>query len=261
MLEWFRNIPPKKHCKFVQLDIVEFYPSISHELLTNAIQFAKNITEISDQTYETIMHAQKALLFDKDAIWTKKGESLFDVTMGSYDGAEICELVGLFLLHEIETKFKDLKLGLYRDDGLGITRGMPGPKQERMNKEIIKLFKSHGLKITIQGNLQQVNFLDVTLDLRNGKFWPFRKPNDVPLYIHKHSNHPPSIIKQLPAMIESRISSISHDEEEFNKAKDEYNTALKKSGFNCNIKFNKQTYNKAPHRQRRVIWFHKQKNG
>ena len=87
------------------------------------------------------MHAQKALLFDKDAIWTKKGESLFDVTMGSYDGAEICELVGLFLLHEIETKFKDIELGLYRDDGLGITRGMPVPKQERVNKEIIKLFQ------------------------------------------------------------------------------------------------------------------------
>ena len=28
----------------------------------------------------------------------KKTESYFDVTMGSYDGAEICELVGIYIL-------------------------------------------------------------------------------------------------------------------------------------------------------------------
>ncbi len=31
--------------------------------------------------------------------------SLFDVTMGSYDGAEICELVGLFILNNLGQKF------------------------------------------------------------------------------------------------------------------------------------------------------------
>ena len=31
--------------------------------------------------------------------------SLFDVTMGSYDGAEICELVGLFVLNNLGQKF------------------------------------------------------------------------------------------------------------------------------------------------------------
>ena len=38
--------------------------------------------------------------------------------------------------------------------------------------------------------------LDVTFDLGNGKSKPYRKPNDDPLYIDRHSNHPPSIIKQ-----------------------------------------------------------------
>ena len=48
----------------------------------------------------------------------KKGESLFDVTMGSHDGAEVCELVGLYLLHQMREKFPLVDFGLYSDDGL-----------------------------------------------------------------------------------------------------------------------------------------------
>ena len=45
---------------------------------------------------------------------------MFDVTMGSFDGAEICDLVGLFLLHDLTKKFGNKFVGLYRDDGLAI---------------------------------------------------------------------------------------------------------------------------------------------
>ena len=31
--------------------------------------------------------------------------------MGSYDGAEVCELVGLFLLSKVKNEFKDLDFG------------------------------------------------------------------------------------------------------------------------------------------------------
>ena len=41
------------------------------------------------------MHASKSLLFNNNSTWIKKNGSLFDVTMGSYDGAEVCELVGI----------------------------------------------------------------------------------------------------------------------------------------------------------------------
>ena len=51
--------------------------------------------------------------------------------------------------------------------------------------------KGHGLKITIQRNLKSVNYLDITLNLTNGLFQPFRKPNDEPLYINtKLTTHP-----------------------------------------------------------------------
>ena len=67
--------------------------------------------------------------------------------------------------------------------------------------------------MTAEANLHVVNFLDVTFDLTTGKYKPYRKPNDNPLYIHKHSNYPPSISKQLPTSINKRISTLSYDKQ------------------------------------------------
>ena len=56
-----------------------------------------------------------------------------------------------------------------------------------------------------------VNYLDVTLNLTTGKYYPFRKPDNNPLYINSKPNHPPSIIRQIPASISTKISSLSCD--------------------------------------------------
>ena len=70
---------------------------------------------------------------------------MFDVTMGSYDGAETCELIGLYMLSLLSPSLKD-KVGLYRDDGLIVSNATP--KQiEKMKKEITRIFKSQELKI------------------------------------------------------------------------------------------------------------------
>ena len=79
----------------------------------------------------------------------------------------------------------------------------------RIIKDIIEAFKSEGLKITVETNTSTTNFLDITLDLENDKFCPYRKPNDKPTYINVSSNHPRTIIKQLPKMISKRISDLS----------------------------------------------------
>ena len=45
--------------------------------------------------------------------WTKNDSSnLFDVTMGSYDGVEICELVGLFISKHLGKTFGNKNIGL-----------------------------------------------------------------------------------------------------------------------------------------------------
>ena len=99
----------------------------------------------------------------------KKKNSKFDVTMGSYDGAEICELVGLFLLHELSIIIPKELAGLYRDNGLAILQNSSGSNTDQIKKRIIKLFQNHNLKITIEANIILTDFLDVTLNLKTEK--------------------------------------------------------------------------------------------
>ena len=193
VITWFNNLPNKQRCKILTFDVVDFYPSISEKLLVNAINYSKQFTVIDDHTINTIFHCRKSLLFSSDGTWIKKDGSLFDVTMESFDGAEICELVGLFMLHNLANVLGAHNIGLYRDDGLAVLKDASGPTAERTRKKIIKIFQEHGLKITADTNLVETNFLDVTLNLKSGKYWPFRKPNNSPLYVHNQSNHPPII--------------------------------------------------------------------
>ena len=116
VIDWFKQIENKKKQLFIQFDVVNFYPSISNELMISAINWAKNYTNISESDKNFIMEAKKSLIFINETPWVKKGESEFDITQGSYDGAEACELVGLYVL----SKLQDLgiNVGIYRDDGL-----------------------------------------------------------------------------------------------------------------------------------------------
>ena len=104
--------------------------------------------------------------------------------MGSFDGAEICELVGLYLLDQLSNLLPVESFGLYRDDGLAILSGISGPDTERIIKNIRNLFKTNNLKITIEAGMQQTDFLDVTSNADNGKYWPYKKPNSQLQYIH-----------------------------------------------------------------------------
>ena len=86
------------------------------------------------------MHSRKCFLFERNgSIWVKKENEEFDITMGSNDGAEICELVGLFLLNEMTKALGPNKAGLYRDDSLCCSRGMSGPDLERTKKKYLPI--------------------------------------------------------------------------------------------------------------------------
>ena len=235
LINWFKNIKNKKKCTFMQFDIEEFYPSISKELILKSITYAKTLVNTSDEEINTIMHSRimHSLLFNNTAIWIKKnGDPDFDVTMGSFDGAELCELVGLYIVHILCEKYGKQRIGLYRHDGLACFGYTSGPQADRIRKDFIKIFKEDfDLSITCETNLKAVNFLDVTLNLTTGKYQPYNKPDNNPLYINILSNHPPNIIKNLPDNISKRINTLSADETTFNKFKDLYNNALAESGF------------------------------
>ena len=50
--------------------------------------------------------------------------------MGAYDGAEVCELVGSYMLNLIAKRCDKKEIGLYRDDGLGLSKNRSGPQNE-----------------------------------------------------------------------------------------------------------------------------------
>ena len=171
---WFKSLPKNDKSRFIKFDIVEFYPSISEELLNRSNSFARSITTISDSVINIIHHSRKSFLFDKTSAWVKKGKnSFFDFAMRSYDRTEICELVGLYLLNRLTTCFDKSSIGLYRDDGLAAINNANCPKLNRIRKDIIALFKEEGLSITIKTNLIETDFLNVTFNLVIKKYFPF----------------------------------------------------------------------------------------
>ena len=90
-------------------------------------------------------------------------------------------------------------------DGLAAFRNMGPRTADKVRKRFVDCFAEFGLKITIQTNLKIVNYLDISLNLINGTYQPYRKPENAPLFIHNDSNHPPSIKKQVPISIYSKI--------------------------------------------------------
>ena len=184
----------------------------------------------------------------------KGNNSLFDVTMASYDGAEICELAGLYLFNQLSTVIDKSSDGLYRDDGLAAINNANGSNLGKIRKYIIALFKEEGLSITIETTLIDTDFLDVTFILATKKYFPFRKANNTPLYINAFSNHPSTIIKQLPKMINKKISELSCNKEEFDKVKSGYESALKDSGHFSSMSYNNGNTQNARRKRNRKVY-------
>ena len=87
----------------------------------------------------------------------KKGtESCFDVTLGSYDGVEVCELVGIYILTRLAAIVKKSDNGLSMDAGLVILRNANGQQINRTRKNIIKIFKDAGFSTDIETNSRVV---------------------------------------------------------------------------------------------------------
>ena len=175
---WFNRLKRKETLTFIQFDVVNFYPTIHETLLKDSINFARQFLNIGPEDERIILCAKKSLLFNDNSPWVKKGNSDFDVTMGSYDGAETCELVGLFLLSKI-SQIDRVNSGLYRDDGLLVTP-VPPSQAALIKKKICAIFGEHGLKITAEANRKTVDFLDVTFNLESGTYSPYTKPNNTP---------------------------------------------------------------------------------
>ena len=183
-----------------------------------------------DSDLRVVKDCRKSLLFNKKEVWKEKFTTgCFDFTMGSYD------LVGVYILSQLETIINKSQMGLYREDGSVSLRGANGQKMDKTRKNIAEIFKKIGLQINIVTNLKGIDFLDVTFDLTNVRFRPYKKPNVKLLYVHTSFNHPPQIIMQLPNTIKERLCYNSSFETVLSFTKVECEVVLKKSGYKANL--------------------------
>ena len=161
------------------------YPTISKDLLTNAINFASTVTAIEE----------------KELTLPCTQGSSFYLTLMESESKKIILMLTLLLEASMEQRYVSctetmvlafLKIGLY----------LSWKKSKIRNVKC----KDNGLNITMETNLHITDYLDSKFNLETRKYYPYRKQNNSLQYIHKQSNHPPSMIQRIPSMISKRLS-------------------------------------------------------
>ena len=105
------------------------------------------------------------------------------------------------MLNILVKRFGKNYIGIYRDDGLAVIPYANGPKMERARKDLIMIFKDNGLKVTSECNLSTTDFLDITFNLVNDSYCPYRKPDSAPLYINKNQTTGQKYLKNCQLML------------------------------------------------------------
>ena len=95
--------------------------------------------------------------------------------MGSYDGAEFCDLIGIYIQSLLRNILSKDNMCLSRDNGLFILRKINKQQTDTVRKKIISIFKNIEFKIEVVTNLTEVDFLDVTFNLENNTYRPYKK--------------------------------------------------------------------------------------
>ena len=105
----------------MKFDILNFYSSIKYDELEKAVEFAREI----------IKHTCISVLSDADGSnWMKASKEMFDLAMSSYMGAELCDLIGLYIFNDLRKILVDNLYGIYRDDGLVIPKNKSSCEQK-----------------------------------------------------------------------------------------------------------------------------------
>ena len=119
----------------------------------------KSTIIIPDEDIRIIDHCRKYLLFNVNKPWKKREtERCFDVTIGSCDGAEIRELVGIYILTLLAKIVKKSDCQFYKDDSLLILHNINRQQIERTHKNINKAFNKVEFSINIEINSKVTDF-------------------------------------------------------------------------------------------------------
>ena len=83
-------------------------------------------------------------------------------------------------------------------------------------------------------------------------------PINKPIYVSRHSNHPPNVLKNIPSGINRRLSAISANETIFDQTAPLYQAELDRNGYNYRLKFDPPQGvggKKTRRKKKRIVWF------
>ena len=149
VIDWYINIRGKRNSSFVVFDNDNFYPSISLDFFNNTIKFASEKCTISGNELSIIMQSRQTLLFHGKQPW--RDWNFWTSWMLYLKTTKHC--------HEKGTSWIIPRWRSWYYEK------MSGAEIEWKRKQIIKIFKDCGLKITIKTNLTSVHFFDIRLNL------------------------------------------------------------------------------------------------
>ena len=109
------------------------------------MQFAKEHVPITKKDIEVIFHAQKSDLYNDGEPLVKKEGGSFDVTMGAYNWAQVCEFISIYISYLIRKKYNSKDIWLYSDDALVAFKNVSEPASEKIEKQLQSVFEQKGL--------------------------------------------------------------------------------------------------------------------
>ena len=172
------------------------------------------------------MYVRKTVLFRHEEPWMKnnRGED-FNVPMERHGVSE--NLVSIYFLKQVQLSKKRTVLD-HKEMMFCVNSDICcDPALKERKAEIITIFKCFGLSISVATNLTSADYLDLDFDLTTNIYKPCRKPNDEPVYINKHYNHPLYIVQQIPLSASWKISNIILNQSKLNSFIPIYKEVLK----------------------------------
>ena len=119
--------------KFIIFDIKNFYSSISKKPLDDSINFARQHSN-KKRRFQDYPTPKKITPLQQQNSMAKEKRQPSDLATEAYDGAEVCELVGLFPLNSLANEFDTNSVGLNRGDRLALFKNINGIGQKKYVK-------------------------------------------------------------------------------------------------------------------------------
>ena len=132
----------------------KFYLLIMEKTVDEALNMARECILIPEDKINIFKHCHKLLLYLNEDLWIKKGSCNFNNLISSFDGAQLCKLIGCLLLCNLSNIIDSCNHGLHQDYVLIIVDDCTPRTGNMIRKKLHWLFNKFGFKLDIQTNLK-----------------------------------------------------------------------------------------------------------